>query len=56
MDVGAARKHRAARPAVGLVCQVVALDKAYFDPIVGTLSRRSRKALDAGLKLVLDLT
>lgn len=43
------------RESVALVCQVMALDKAYFDEIVGSLSRRARNAVDAGLRLALAL-
>lgn len=43
------------RDSVALVCQVLTLDKAYLDEIVGSVSRRSRKALDAGLRLALGL-
>jgi mRNA interferase MazF len=43
------------RPSVALVCQVMTLDKDYFDEIVGSLSRRARRAVDTGLKLALAL-
>lgn len=43
------------RPSVALVCQVMTLDKEYFDQLVGSLSRRARRAVDAGMKLALAL-
>jgi mRNA interferase MazF len=43
------------RASVALVCQVMALDKRYFDEIVGSLSRRARRLVDAGLRFALDL-
>ncbi len=43
------------RPLVALVCQVMTLDKDYFDEIVGSLSRPARRAVDTGLKLALAL-
>mgnify|MGYP001592987212 CR=1 FL=1 len=43
------------RPSVALVCQVLTVDKRHFDEIVGSLSRRTRRAIDAGLKLALAL-
>jgi mRNA interferase MazF len=43
------------RPSVALVCQIMTLDKRYFDAIVGSLSRRARRAVAAGLKLALAL-
>ena len=43
------------KPSVALVCQVLTVDKAFFDEPVGTLSRRAMKAVDAGLRLALDL-
>lgn len=43
------------RPSVALVCQVLTLDKALLDELTGSLSRRARRAVDAGLKLALGL-
>ena len=43
------------RPSVAQVCQVVAVDKAFLDDLVGSLSRRAMNAVDAGLRLALGL-
>ncbi len=43
------------RASVVLVRQVMTLDAAHFDRIVGSLSPRARKTVDAGLKLALAL-
>jgi len=43
------------RVSVALVCQVMTLDESFFDELAGSLSRRARKAVDAGLKLALSL-
>ena len=43
------------KESVALVCQVLTLDKDFLDELVGSLSRRSLQAVDAGLRLALDL-
>lgn len=43
------------KESVALVCQVLTLDKEFFDEQVGGLSRRSLQAVDKGLRLALDL-
>ncbi len=43
------------RDSVALVCQVMTLDKAFLDEIVGSLSRRLLQTIDRGLRLSLDL-
>ncbi|MBI4699931.1 MAG: type II toxin-antitoxin system PemK/MazF family toxin [Deltaproteobacteria bacterium] len=43
------------RPSVALVCQVMTVDRAWLAQLVGTLSTRARRAVDAGLRLALSL-
>jgi len=43
------------KESVALVCQVLTLDKDLLDAAVGSLSRRAMQAIDAGLRLALDL-
>jgi mRNA interferase MazF len=43
------------RESVALVCQVLTLDKAFFDERIGTLSSRLRARLDRGLTIALGL-
>ena len=43
------------RSSVALVCQVMTIDKASFDELVGSLSVRARRAVDHGLKLALGI-
>jgi mRNA interferase MazF len=43
------------RASVALACQVMTLDKAFLTDLVGTVSTRARRALDAGLALSLSL-
>jgi mRNA interferase MazF len=43
------------RDSVALVCQVLTLDKDFFDEPVGSLSKRTLRSLDDGLRLALDL-
>jgi mRNA-degrading endonuclease toxin of MazEF toxin-antitoxin module len=43
------------RPSVALVCQVIAVDKAFLSELVGSIPARTRRAVDAGLELVLSL-
>jgi mRNA interferase MazF len=44
------------RGSVALVCQLMALDKTFFDELAGSLSASARRKVDAGLKLVLGLS
>ena len=41
---------------VALVCQVLTIDKDYLTELVGSLPRRARTAIDAGLRLSLSLS
>jgi mRNA interferase MazF len=43
------------RPSVALVCQVLTIDKDFFDELVGSIPARLRTAVDAGLELALSL-
>ena len=43
------------KPSVALVCQVLAVDKSSFEEPVAHLSRRAMEAINAGLRLALDL-
>ena len=43
------------RESVVLVCQVMALDRGFFDELVGSLGSSARRRLDTGLRLVLGL-
>jgi mRNA interferase MazF len=43
------------RDSVALVCQVLPLDKVFFDQRVQGLSRRTMNIIDGGLRLTLDL-
>jgi mRNA interferase MazF len=43
------------RNSVVLVCQLMALDKVFFDELVGSLSAAARRKIDSGLKLALGL-
>jgi len=43
------------RPSVALVCQLMALDKIFFDEVVGSLSAAARRKVDSGLKVALGL-
>lgn len=43
------------RASVVLVCQIVALDKAFLDQLVGSLSAGARRKVDRGLELALGL-
>jgi mRNA interferase MazF len=44
------------KPSVALVCQVMTIDKELLTDLVGSLGRRARAAIDAGLKLALGLS
>jgi mRNA interferase MazF len=44
------------RECVALTCQVLTADEDWLTELVGALSRRAQRALDAGLKLTLSLT
>jgi mRNA interferase MazF len=41
---------------VALVCQVMTIDKDFLTELAGSLPRRSRTAVDAGLRLSLSLS
>jgi mRNA interferase MazF len=41
---------------VALVCQVMTIDKDFLTDLAGSLPRRARAAVDAGLKLALSLS
>jgi mRNA interferase MazF len=43
-------------PSVALVCQVMTVDRCFFSEQAGTLSRRTRNKLAAGLRLTLGLS
>ena len=43
------------RESVALVCQVITVDRAWLDESTGSLPRRALQAVDAGLRLALDL-
>jgi mRNA interferase MazF len=43
------------RPSVVLVCQLMTVDKSFFDERVGALSKRKLHELDQGLTLALGL-
>lgn len=43
-------------PCVALVCQVMTVDRAFFDDAAGTLPRRSMNKIDVGLRLALGLS
>ena len=51
----AARETRLQKDSVALVCQVVALDKDFFDELASTLSTRTLTKIDRGLELALGL-
>lgn len=44
------------RPSVVLVCQVMALDRGFFDELVGSLAAAARRKVDVGLRLALGLS
>ncbi len=43
------------RDSVALVCQVLTIDKDLLTDLVGGLSARARRSIDAGLRLALSL-
>lgn len=43
------------RPSVAPVCQVMTADKAFLSELVGSIPARSRRAIDAGLRITLSL-
>lgn len=43
------------RDSVALVCQVLTVDKAFLDELVGGVPRRKMALVDDGLRLALDL-
>jgi mRNA-degrading endonuclease toxin of MazEF toxin-antitoxin module len=43
------------RASVVLVCQVMALDRSFFDELVTSLTTSARRKVDAGLRLALGL-
>lgn len=44
------------RASVALVCQIMTLDKVFFDELAGSLSSRARRRVDRGLALALALS
>ncbi len=42
-------------PSVAMVCQVITVDKSLLADLVGSLPRRAMQAVDAGLRIALDL-
>jgi mRNA-degrading endonuclease toxin of MazEF toxin-antitoxin module len=44
-----------AKPCVALVCQVICLDKVWFDERIRALSRRALRDVDSGSRLALGL-
>jgi mRNA-degrading endonuclease toxin of MazEF toxin-antitoxin module len=42
-------------PSVALVCQVLTIDKLFFDELVGSIPTRLQRTADAGLELALSL-